>query len=140
MLGLALAGACASPLVTPAEAALPDAVERTRPLTLGPVISIVSPDVVANQPITATRAVRSPFDLNVKFAERGGEKVNPSSIRLVYLKVPEIDLTDRIQGRVSEGGLVFSALELPPGTHTFRLSVLDRKSRSSTKLFQVTVN
>jgi len=112
-------------LITPTEAALPAAsgAMATRGITRGPAVKLVSPQ--------ADQAVKGPFDWKVQFEARGGEKIDPSSVKVTYVKSPFVDLTPRIQSAISADGINFSKAEVPPGEHVLRITVKDSAGRET---------
>jgi hypothetical protein len=130
---LACATAQADALVTEAEAKLPNAPGiATRGVTRGPGIKMVSPD-----PSSGT--VKSPFDLKVGFEARGGAKIDPSSVKVHYMKSPLVDLTDRIKDGIKGEGIDFSRAELSAGEHAIRFTVKDSEGRSTSSVMTVNV-
>lgn len=115
----------AAPLITDKEAALPSATGelKTRGIARGPGIKVVSPDPAA--------AVKGAFDLKINFESRGGNKIDPNSVRVTYMKSPVVDLTPRLKGGISESGIALSKAEVPAGEHTLRITVKDADGRES---------
>ncbi|NBS11031.1 MAG: hypothetical protein EBS63_06515, partial [Burkholderiaceae bacterium] len=125
---LALIGAVpnlvfAAPLITSKEAALPAAsgALATRGISRGPAVKLNSPE--ADTPIS------SPFDFKVLFEARGEGKIDPNSVKVVYMKSPFVDLTPRLKSAITPTGINFSKAEVPPGTHTIRITVKDMDGR-----------
>jgi hypothetical protein len=79
----------AAPLIVAKEAALPSAagVLATRGISRGPSVKMASPEPDV--------AVSSPFDFKVVFEARGGDKIDPNSVKVIYMKSPCVDLTPR---------------------------------------------
>ncbi|MBU3724704.1 MAG: hypothetical protein FGM18_04220 [Burkholderiaceae bacterium] len=126
-------GIQAAPLITDKEAALPSATGelKTRGIARGPGIKLVSPD--------PGLVVKGPFDLKVNFESRGGNKIDPNSIRVTYLKAPVVDLTPRLKGAITEGGIVFPKAEVPAGEHALRITVKDAEGRESNSVITINV-
>lgn len=124
----------ADPLITAKEAALPPAagVLATRGISRGPAIKVVSP--------APDTAVKSPFDLKLNFEARGGEKIDPNSIKVVYMKSPLVDLTPRLQSAITPSGINFQQAEVPPGEHTIRITVKDGTGRETNNTMTIVVN
>jgi hypothetical protein len=124
-LACGVATAQATPLITPTEAALPPASGAmvTRGITRGPAVKLVSPQT--------DQAVKGPFDWKVQFEARGGEKIDPSSVKVTYVKSPFVDLTPRIQSAISAEGINFQKAEVPPGEHVLRITVKDSAGRET---------
>ena len=123
------ANAQAEVLVTPAEAALPAAAGMTqRGITRGPTVKLINP-----------AEIKSPFNLKVGFEPHGGAKVEPGSVKVVYLKSPTVDITDRVKPFVTAQGIDMGKAEIPPGQHVFRIDVKDSDGRPGTATLQLTV-
>ncbi len=131
---LAQGAALAAPLITAKEAALPPAagVLATRGISRGPAIKVVSPEPEA--------AVKSPFNLKLNFEARGGEKIDPNSVKVVYMKSPFVDLTSRLQSAITPTGIDFQQAEVPPGEHMLRVTVKDSAGRETNSTMTIVVN
>ena len=136
---LALIGAApnlvfAAPLITSKEAALPAAsgALATRGISRGPAVKLNSPE--ADIPIS------SPFDFKVLFEARGEGKIDPNSVKVVYMKSPFVDLTPRLKSAITPTGINFSKAEVPPGTHTIRITVKDMDGRETNQVVTIVVN
>lgn len=126
--------AISAPLITSKEAALPQAAGTlaTRGISRGPAIKLTSPE--ADTPVAA------PFDFKVNFEPRGDAKIDPSSVKVVYMKSPFVDLTPRLKNAISAGGIDFAKAEVPPGTHTIRVTVKDSEGRETNSVLNLVVN
>ena len=124
----------AAPLISPKEAALPPAAGTlaTRGISRGPAIKLTSPE--ADTPVMA------PFDFKVNFEARGDAKIDPSSVKVVYMKSPFVDLTPRLKSAISANGIDFAKADVPPGTHTIRLTVKDTEGRETNSVLNLVVN
>lgn len=98
----------------------------------GPGIKIVSPDLTAAE-------IKSPFDLKIQFESRGGKKIDPSAVKLTYMKANAVDLTPRLSGAISEGGIDFSKAEVPPGEHAVKITVKDVDGRETNTIMSLIV-
>ena len=109
----------AASLISAKEAALPPAAGTlaTRGISRGPAIKLASPE--ADTPVMA------PFDFKVTFEPRGDAKIDPGSVKVIYMKLPFVDLTPRLKGAISANGIDFAKADVPPGTHTIRVTVKD---------------
>ncbi|MBU3550729.1 hypothetical protein [Polynucleobacter sp. MWH-Berg-3C6] len=124
----------ATPLISAKEAALPPATGAvaTRGISRGPAIKLASPEV--GTPVVA------PFDFKVNFETRGDAKINPSSVKVIYMKSPFVDLTPRLKGAISANGIDFAKADVPPGTHTIRVTVKDTEGRETNSVLNLVVN
>src|ERR1700693_2559779 len=100
---IGIAGAFAAPgpavaahvLITADEAKLPPpkgavAADR-RGLTRGPKVEFVA----------GAEPVHSPMHLQLKFDAFGGAKIDPDSVKVTYLRTPNVDLTPRVKSFVA---------------------------------------
>ena len=124
----------AAPLISAKEAALPPAAGAlaTRGISRGPAIKLTSPE--ADTPVAA------PFDFKVSFEPRGDAKIDPSSVKVVYMKSPFVDLTPRLKSAISANGIDFVKADVPPGTHTIRVTVKDTDGRETNSVLNLVVN
>ncbi len=120
-------------LITAAEASLPPAAAApaTRGIARGPSVKLISPESEA--------PVRAPLSLKLSFEGRGGEKVDPASVRVVYLKSPLVDLTPRLQAAISPNGIDLNQVDIPPGEHALRVTVKDTSGRETNTTMKLVV-
>ncbi len=136
-LTVAVGQAPAMDLITSQEAALPTAIDANlelgvRGVTRGPKVLVVSPALGAG-------TVRSPLNFLLKFESYGGAAVDANSVRVIYLKRPAINLTQRITDLVKASGIEVHAAEAPPGMHYIRVEVRDDAGRVGSTTFSFTV-
>ena len=126
--------AISAPLISAKEAALPAASGglATRGISRGPAIKLASPE--------ADTPVASPFDFKVNFEARGDAKIDPASVKVVYMKSPFVDLTPRLKSAISASGIDFLKADVPPGTHTIRVTVKDSEGRETNSVLNLVVN
>ena len=126
--------AYAAPLITAKEAALPSAsgTLATRGISRGPAVKLESPE--ADTPVVA------PFEFKVNFEARGDAKIDPNSVKVIYMKSPFVDLTPRLKSAISANGIDFAKADMPPGTHTLRITVKDSDGRETNSVVNLVVN
>ena len=124
----------AAPLITAKESALPAAsgTFATRGISRGPAVKLNSP--------VADTLINSPFDFKVLFEARGEGKIDPNSVKVVYMKSPFVDLTPRLKSTITPTGINFLKAEVPPGTHTIRVTVKDMDGRETNQVITLVVN
>lgn len=124
----------AVPLITAKEAALPAAggTLATRGISRGPAVKLSSP--VADVPVS------SPFDFKVLFEARGEGKIDPNSVKVIYMKSPFVDLTPRLKTVITPNGIDLSKAEVPPGTHIIKVTVKDLDGRETNQMMTIVVN
>ena len=132
---LLMAGAAqATQLITEDEAKLPPpkgaiAADR-RGILRGPKVEIVSP----------SGAAHSPLRLQLKFESFGGATINPESVKVIYLRSPNVDLTPRVKPFIQPSGIDMPRAELPPGEYMVRVDVKDSDGRPGTVSFTLIVS
>ena len=80
-----------------------------------------------------------PFDFKVKLEAHGGASVTPDKVRVTYLKMPGIDLTERIRPFITAEGIVMAGAEAPAGEHQLRIDVEDSDGRTSQSIITLWV-
>ena len=135
---LALSGHAAGAgtiLIKPEEAALPPSenaaktASATRALTRRPDILLVSPE----------GPVSSPFELRFKFQAHGSSHIRPNSFRLIYLKNPAVDLTERVRPFVTASGVEMPGAETPVGKHLVEARISDDGDRETSSVFVLNI-
>ena len=86
-------------LITEEEAKLPPpngavAADR-RGITRGPKVELVDD----------SEPVHSPMHLQLKFESYGGAKIDPNSVKVTYMRTPNVDLTGRVKPFVQPTGI-----------------------------------
>jgi len=120
-------------LITEEEAKLPPpkgaiAADR-RGILRGPKVEIVSPN----------DAVSSPLRLQLKFESFGGAKIDPESVKVIFLRTPNVDLTSRVKPFIQADGINMQDAELPPGEYLVRVDIKDSDGRPGTASFTLKV-
>ena len=122
-------GARAAQLITEEEAKLPPprgavAADR-RGILRGPKVEFTSPE----------DTVHSPLHLQLKFQAFGGTKIDPDSVKVIFLRTPNVDLTPRVKPFIQAGGIDMPDTEVPPGEYMVRVDVKDSDGRPGTTSF-----
>jgi hypothetical protein len=132
--GLMISGAAqAVQLITEEEARLPPpkgavAMDK-RGILRGPKVEYVS----------TGDTVHSPLHLQLRFQSFGGATIDPESVRIIYLRAPNVDLTPRVRPFVQSNGIDIPDAELPPGEYTVRVDVKDSQGHAGTTSFVLKV-
>src|SRR5271166_5588408 len=93
-------------LVTADEAALP----TQKPVPLLPPSTAPrgitrGPEIDVESPRSQGKPVHSPFPLRIDFVAHGGAHINPASVKVIYLRQGNIDLTGRLKSEISATGI-----------------------------------
>jgi len=85
-------------------------------------------------------SVQSPTRLQLKFESFGGSKIDPDSVKVTYLRTPNVDLTPRLKPYIEAAGIDIPDAELPQGEHMVRVDVKDSDGRTGTTSFVLKVS
>lgn len=122
-------------LITRDEAALPDSPEEHFEAAMeeeGPVVEVVTP--------RNGNTYSPPLSVMVKFAPREDKEIDLSTLKVEYLKLFPINITDRIKPYVTKDGIKAENVNIPSGTHKIRLSVADVNGAKTTVLMIVSIH
>ena len=101
--------------------------------TVGPIIKIEKPD--------PDKLYNDLIDILIRFDRNPvGEPVNMESLRIIYLKMLGIDITDRVRPYVKETRIDANGVMFPEGEHEFEVRIKDIEDMGSAKVFKVKVN
>jgi len=131
---LASVSASAAVLISSEEAKLPPpkggavAIDR-RGVTRAPKVILLS----------NTEPVHSPIHLQLKFESFGGTKIDENSVKVTFLRTPNVDLTPRVKSFVQATGIDMPDAELPAGDYTLRVDVKDTDGRIGSMSFVLQV-
>jgi hypothetical protein len=118
-------------IITQQEASLPpdEIVAGRRGITRGPHVDLVQP----------AEQAYSPLRFQIRFRAFGGARINTDSLRVVYLKTPEIDITTRVIRFVQPDGIDIPDAEAPAGEHYIRIEVKDSEGRIGGSVFALKI-
>jgi len=130
---LKLGTAGATPLITDDESKMPPPkgaiAANTRGILRGPKVEVISPN----------EAGHSPLRLQLKFETFGGATINIESVKVLYLRTPNVGLTARVKPFIQAGGIDMPDAELPPGEYMARVDVKDSDGRPGSTSFTLRV-
>ena len=99
----------------------------------GPIIKIEKPD--------PDKLYNDLIDILIRFDRNPiGESVDMKSLRIIYLKMFGIDITDRILPYVKETRIDANGINFPEGEHEFEIRIKDTNELESNELFKIKVN
>jgi hypothetical protein len=125
-------------LITPEEAAL-GAYQGTSIMTRGlggPVIKIISPDQGNGD---AVPVLGKPVHISVRFEPFADSQIDMSSLKVVYLVLFGVDITDRLKPYIAGNGIEAPEAEIPDGDHSIRVDIKDTSGHLSSQVFHFVV-
>ena len=123
-------------LILPQEAQLPPPREvpvGSRGVTRGPLIRMVAPGA-------SPQTVGGSFWLRVEFVGRGGARIDPSTLRVRYLRAWEVDISERLRPFATPEALEVREARVPPGRHLLKIDIRDDGGRQSEAVVEITMN
>jgi len=130
-----LLGACSQPpplsLITMEEASKPASRGSITIQRNGPNIEIIQPNTLGT--------LASPFPIHIEFSiGSNAAAVNMSSLKLTYMKLWGIDITDRVKEYISGTTISVPEATMPAGKHTIEIYIEDNENNISTQ--QIVIN
>ena len=115
----------------------PESKKQTFPINqqsvAGPIIKIEKPD--------QDQFYDDLIDILIRFDKNPlGELVNMESLRVIYLKMFGIDITDRVRPYIKKTLIDANGIMFPEGEHEFEVRIKDIEDIGSAKIFKVKVN
>jgi hypothetical protein len=129
------AAAARPALITEGEAMLRDAPTLKgldADVSTGPRITVVSPQ--------DGKTYAAPVEIDVVFEPApGAPAVRSDTLRVVYVKLWEIDITERFLPYLRDNRVHIPHAHVPAGRHVIRLSIADQAGQTSTRTMRVNV-
>ena len=98
----------------------------------GPIIKIKKPD--------PDKLYNDLIDILIHFDKNPiGGSVDMRSLRVIYLKMFGIDITDRILPYVKETRIDANGIKFPEGKHEFEIRIKDKEKMESAQIFKIKV-
>lgn len=72
-----------------------------------------------------------PIAIDVRFEAEEGAAIDPASLKVIYLSLFELDISDRVQPYITSQGLLMEDAKLPTGDHTIEISIADNQGRQT---------
>jgi hypothetical protein len=124
--------------ITPEEAQLPAYQGiphfKTRGIPLGPRIVVLSPPSSGDAFVS-----NRPVKLRVRFETTADAPVDIRTLKVTYLRLLGIDITDRVRPYVNENGIEVDNVEIPPGEHRIELEIKDRQGHDTDEILKLIV-
>lgn len=128
-------------LITQAEALLPDmsAIQyenvardiESKLDSTGPIIKVITPEEGKTYP--------PPLNIELYFIPKGLAEIDLSTLKVEYLKLFSIDITERVLPYVNKEGIKISNANFPSGTHHLRITLGDKKGAVTIQKFTAVI-
>jgi hypothetical protein len=96
------------------------------------------PRIVVNSPQTG-ETYTAPVAIDIRFEPRDDADVDLNSLKVVYVKLIKIDITERVAPYASTDGITVPQADLPAGNHTLILSIADAHGKTSSQIIHVKI-
>ena len=135
--------------ITKEEAALPDrnvSESKTERLPRSDLAYPVSDESMAGPIINVEKPSQKKtysdlIDVVIHFTKNPfGEPVDMKSLKVVLLKLWDIDLTDRVRSYIKGTDIEASGLKFPSGEHEIEIRIKDQEEMETTMVFKVKVS
>ncbi len=97
----------------------------------GPRILVVSPEEGIPHSV--------PLSIDIRFVPEGESGVNLSTLRVEYVKLFSINITDRVLPYASPEGIRIQKTQFPSGKHFVKISIADRQGRFSSRTLTIVI-
>jgi|TARA_B100001964_G_scaffold241183_1_gene312900 hypothetical protein len=97
----------------------------------GPIIEVVAPE--------RGKRYKSPLQIIIKFIPKEGKEIDLSTMKVQYLKLLTIDITQRVKPYATENGINLPRARLPSGSHAIRLMIGDITGAITRQVFYLEV-
>ena len=97
----------------------------------GPTIDVRVPGEI--------KEVTPPVTIDVKFEPKEGHEIDFKSLKVTYMKLFDIDITDRMKPYLTPTGIHSDNAKLPPGDHTIEITVKDDAGKKTVEHFSFKV-
>ena len=96
------------------------------------------PRIVVNSPQTG-ETVSPPVVIDIRFEPRDDAGVDINSLKVLYVKLIKVDITERVAPYAKADGIKVSQAQLPPGNHTLILSIADESGKTSSQIIHLKI-
>jgi hypothetical protein len=104
------------------------------------LLASIGPIIQMKEPLEGS-AFNGPFDFQINFICDTPEKVvDMESLRVIYLKFINIDITEKIRPYIRENSIVVPKMNLPEGNHRIQVKIKDNHKNESEQTFLIRVS
>ncbi|MEK6656797.1 MAG: LPP20 family lipoprotein [Nitrospirota bacterium] len=128
-------------LITQAEALLPDMSTiqyeniardiESKSDSAGPIIKVVTPE--------EGKVYAPPVNIELNFITKDLAEIDLSTLKVEYLKLFSIDITQRVMPYVSKQGIKISNAQFPSGTHNLKVTIGDKSGAVTIQKFTAVI-
>lgn len=128
-------------LITLAEALLPDMSTiqyeniardiKSQSDSAGPIIKVVTPE--------EGKVYAPPVNIELNFITKDLAEIDLSTLKVEYLKLFSIDITQRVMPYVSKQGIKISNAQFPSGTHNLKITIGDKSGAVTIQRFTAVI-
>ena len=111
-----------------------------------PPIARGTPDLPKNGPVikidrpALAPEIATPFPVEVTFEARpGGSPVKMDSLKVTYLKIIEVDVTERFKPYIKDNRVIVEKANVPQGRHRLKILITDQNGNQTAEILQVNV-
>jgi len=90
------------------------------------------PFIVLNSPKNGGRYPK-PIKIDILFIPRDDIAIDLSTLKVIYVKIFDIDITARLKKHTTDKGIQIPEAELPVGKHKLKILLADAKGHKSTQ-------
>ncbi|MEK6682618.1 MAG: hypothetical protein AABY79_11715, partial [Nitrospirota bacterium] len=128
-------------LITQAEALLPDMSDvqyenvgrdiESKSDSRGPIIKVITPE--------EGKTYAPPLNIELYFITKDLSEIDLSTLKVEYLKLFSIDITERVLPYVNKEGIKISNAKFPSGTHNLKITIGDKRGAVTTRKFTAVI-
>ncbi len=120
-------------LIKPQEAAMANApAEAERPVSILEAEEKKGPDIIVKSPKSGETYVL-PLKVEMKFVPKFETKIDLASLEVIYVKVFNIDITERVKPFATEEGILIPEAKIPRGRHRITIRIADTSGNVSSE-------
>ena len=97
----------------------------------GPIIKVVTPE--------EGKVYAPPVNIELNFITKDLAEIDLSTLKVEYLKLFSIDITQRVMPYVSKQGIKISNAQFPSGTHNLKVTIGDKSGAVTIQKFTAVI-
>ena len=97
----------------------------------GPIIKVITPE--------EGKTYAPPLNIELYFITKDLSEIDLSTLKVEYLKLFSIDITERVLPYVNKEGIKISNAKFPSGTHNLKITIGDKRGAVTTRKFTAVI-